>query len=132
MKNKRTLYYMVLVAIGITLLALGIAEKVDAYWSGMGSALACVGILRLLRDYRLSKNDAYREKMEVEINDERNHFIRGRAWAWAGYLFILLAAVASIVCKVLGHDLLSQAASWAVCLLLVLYWGAYLVLKKKY
>ena len=132
MKNKRTLYYMVLVAIGITLLALGIAEKVDAYWSGMGSALACVGILRLLRDYRLSKNDAYREKMEVEINDERNHFIRGKAWAWTGYLFIIIAAIAIIVFKLLGHDLLSQAAGCAVCLMLVLYWISYWVLRKKY
>ena len=132
MKNKRTLYYISLVAIGITLLGLGIAEKVDSYWSGMGSALACVGALRLLRNYRLSKNDAYREKMEIEINDERNHFLRGKAWAWAGYLFILICGIGVIVFRIVGQNLFSLACSYAVCLMLVLYWVSYLVLKKKY
>lgn len=132
MKNKRTLYYMVLVIIGIALFILGIAEKVDEYWSGMGSALACVGILRLLRDYRLRKNETYREKMEIEINDERNHFLRGKAWAWAGYLFILICGIGVLAFRIAGEDLLSLACSYAVCLMLVLYWVSYLVLKKKY
>ena len=132
MSNKRTLYYIALVAIGITLLGLGIAEIVDEYWSGMGSALACVGMLRLLRSYRLNKNEAYREKMEIEINDERNHFLRSKAWAWAGYLFILICGIGVIAFRIAGEDLLSLACSYAVCLMLVLYWISYLVLKKKY
>ena len=132
MNNKRTLYYMVLVAMGIALLGLGIADKVDAYWSGMGSGLACVGILRLLRSYRLNKSETYREKMEIEAQDERNQFLRSKAWSWTGYLFILIAGVAVILFKIAGQDLLSMAASWAVCLMLVLYWISYWVLRKKY
>ena len=31
-----------------------------------------------------------------------------------------------------GQELLSFAASWAVCLMLVLYWGSYLWLRRKY
>ena len=37
-----------------------------------------------------SKNEAYREKIEIEEKDERNHFIRNKAWAWAGYLYVMI------------------------------------------
>ena len=114
------------------LTGLGMAEIVDEFWSGMGSALLVMGIIRLLRFYRLKKNDSYREKMETAQTDERYQFIRMKAWSWAGYLFIMVSAVATIILRVLGQDLLSQFASFAVCLMLVLYWISYFVLKKKY
>jgi uncharacterized membrane protein len=91
-----------------------------------------VGIIQLVRFYRLKNNEAYREKMEIEVSDERNHFIRNKAWAWSGYLFILIAAVACIVFKIMGQDLLSMAASGAVCLMLILYWISFIILKRKY
>ena len=132
MKNKNTFYHIGILLAGVVLIGLGFAGMTDEFWSGMGSALAVVGSIRLLRDYRLNKNEAYRQKMEVEIHDERNQFLRSKAWAWAGYLFILIAAVAVIVLKLAGQDLLCMAASGAVCLLLVLYWVAYFILKRKY
>ena len=130
--DKKNIYPIVLLAAGLALSGLGIAEIVDEFWSGIGSALAIVGALRLLRFYRLKKNESYREKMETAATDERNQFIRAKAWSWAGYLFIICAAVSIIVFKLLGNDLLSQASSWGVCLMLVLYWVSYLILKKKY
>ena len=130
--ETRILASILWVILGGILVGLSFAGITDEYWSGMGSALLTVGILQLLRWNRLRKNAAYREKMEVERNDERNHFIRGRAWAWAGYLFILIAAVASIILRVLHQDLLSLAASYSICLMLILYWISYLILRKKY
>lgn len=131
MKNRRILS-VIWVVIGIVLVGLAFAGKVDSFWSGMGSALLVVGALQLLRYHRFNKNEAYREKMEVEMNDERNHFIRNKAWAWSGYLFILIAGVSVIVFKLIGQETLSMAASMAVCLILVLYWVTYYVLKRKY
>ena len=98
----------------------------------MGSALLVVGSLQLLRHYRLSHNEAYREKYEIEVKDERNHFIRSKAWAWTGYLYVLIASVATIVLRVMDEDLLATAAGMTVCLVLVLYWVSYYVLKRKY
>ena len=132
MKIKSYLVSIFYIVLGATLIGLGFAGKVDEFWNGMGSALLVIGIIQLIRRYRLEKNEAYREKIEIETKDERNRFIRNKAWAWAGYLFVMIMAVASIVLKIFGQDLLSIAASGAVCLVLVLFWGSYYFLKRKY
>lgn len=131
-REKRIIVSMMWVMIGAILIGLASAGKVDTFWNGMGSGLLIVGIVQLLRFYRFNKNAAYREKVEIEQNDERNHFIRNKAWAWSGYTFILIAAVSCIILKIVGQDLLSMIASGAVCLMLVLYWISYVVLKRKY
>ena len=130
--GKIAVKYSIMIILGIALIALGCMNTIDNFWSGMGGALIGVSLLRLIQFFRYRKDADYREKMNVEAADERNRFLRGKAWAWAGYLFIIITAVAVIVLKVLGQELLSMAASYAVCLLLVLYWGAYLILRKKY
>ena len=130
--DKKNIYPIALLIAGLSLIGLGCAEIVDEFWSGMGSALAVIGIIRLLRFYRLKKNDSYREKMETAVTDERNQFIRMKAWSWAGYLFIMVSAIATIMFRILDHALFSQFCSYAVCLMLVLYWISYFVLKKKY
>ena len=70
--------------------------------------------------------------MHTDANDERNRFLRNKAWAWAGYLFVLVSAVLSIGLKLLGQDLLSVAAGLAVCCITLFYWVSYLVLRRKY
>ena len=132
MKKNDTIFAMIWLAIGLPIVGLSIAGLVDEFWSGMGSALVVIGACRLLRAHRLNKNEEYREKMETFKTDERFHFLRANAWSWAGYLFVIIAGVSVIVFKLLGNDLLSQASSWGVCLMLVLYWVSYLILKKKY
>ena len=133
MKQNKRLYVNILwLMIGSILIGLSFAGVVDEYWNGMGMGLAVVGAINLLRIYRLNKNDVYREKMELEASDERNHFIRNKAFAWAGYYFGLIAAVCTIVFKIIGQELLSQAAAYAVCLMLILYWISYMILKRKY
>ena len=131
-QNKRLYVNIIWLMIGSILIGLSYAGVVDEYWNGMGMGLAVVGAINLLRIYRLNKNDVYREKMELEASDERNHFIRNKAFAWAGYYFVLIAAVCTIVFKIIGQELLSQAAAYAVCLMLILYWISYMILKRKY
>lgn len=131
-QDRRILVSILWLVLGIVLFGLSIAGVIDAFWGGMGSAFLLVGILQMVRFIRLRKDPEYREKKEVEATDERNRFIRNKAWAWAGYLFVLIAAVASIGLKLAGQELLSKAAGLAVCLIVLLYWGSYLLLRKKY
>jgi len=132
MNHRRIIVYILYCFFGVVLLGLGAAELIDTFWSGMGSAFIVIGLLRLVRMYRFHKDADYREKVEVEATDERNRFIRNKAWAWAGYLFILICAVAVIVLKIMGQEQLSYAASISVCLMLILYWISFLIIRRKY
>ena len=133
MKNiKHLIASIVEIAVGAALLICRFAGLVDDFWSGMGTALIVVGALFLLRHIKYRTNETYRESVDVEVNDERNKYISMKAWSWAGYLFVLIAAVGVIVLKVIGQDQLVFFASGSVCLIVVLYWLAYTVLRRKY
>ena len=133
MKYDRRMYLSLFwVLLGAALFVCSALGIVDSYWGGMGGGFLGVGIVQLARHIRYRKDEEYREKVNVAVNDERNRFLTGKAWAWAGYLFVLVSGVATIALKIAGQDQWSMAASCALCLLLVLYWGSYLVLKRKY
>ena len=132
MKIKSYFVSIMYLLIGVILIVLSFVGMVDEFWNGMGSALLVMGVIQLIRRYRLDKNEAYREKIAIETNDERNQFIRNKAWAWAGYLFVMIMAVACIVLRIMGLDEWSTAASGAVCLVLLLFWVSYYILKRKY
>ena len=82
--NRKFIICVFYILIGAVLIGLDIANIVDEFWSGMGAGLIVVSVLQMLRIYRFNKNEEYREKVETEIKDERNRFIRNKAWAWAG------------------------------------------------
>lgn len=130
--DRRMVLSIFWVLLGAALFICSALGMVDRYWSCMGGGFLAVGIIQLIRHIRYRKNEDYREKVDVANSDERNRFLTGKAWAWAGYLFVLISGVATIALKVAGQDVWSLACSYALCLLLVLYWGAYLVLKRKY
>lgn len=131
-RNRRIISCIIYIVFGVILMVLGVLEVVDAFWSGMGGALIAMGAVRAIQAVRYSTDEAYREKRETELSDERNQFIRNKAWAWAGYLFVLIAAIATIAFRLLGQELLSVAAGFAVCILMLLYFVCHLALSRKY
>lgn len=130
--EKKIFLDIVYIILGAVLLGCGIAEIVDSFWSGMGGALIGIGVIRIFQFVKFRKNPEYREKIEIEANDERNKFISARAWAWAGYAFVMLSALGTIGFKIAGNDLLSQFCAYAVCLVIILYWISYMLLRRKY
>ena len=134
--NRRIIVQWILpilyVIIGATLGICGELGVVDQFWNGLGAALVVVGALRLIRQIRYNTSAKYKEETDTAMQDERNHFIRNKAWAWAGYLYIMIAAVATIVFKLLEQETLMFFCSGSVCLLLVVYWIVYFILRKKY
>lgn len=132
MNNRRYIASIVEIAIGLVLTVCGYVGIVDEYWSGMGTALVFVGSLMLVRQLRYKTNEEYKEKVDIEVQDERNKYLRMMAWSWAGYFFVIIAAFASIMFKVFGNDQYSIAAGGAVCLLIAIYWVSFLILKRKH
>lgn len=136
MKKRKTIVhwaiYILYLLLGVGLILGGITRRLDSFWSGMGGALLCIGALRMLAITRYKTNPQYKEQCDIAAHDERHRFLRMKAWSWTGYLFIFIAAAATILCKLLEQEVLMMAASGAVCLLILLYWVCYLILCRKY
>ncbi len=131
-QTVRLIVSVVEIVIGAGLIIANLLGWLDEFWSGMGSGLLVVGVLFLIRHIRYRTNDTYRKAVDTELDDERNRFLSTKAWSWAGYLFVLIAAVASIVFRIIGMEEYTFFASGSVCLLVLLYWISYMILKRKY
>ena len=131
-QNKRLIAQILKIALGIALAACGYAGIIDDYWGGMGAAIAIVGSLMLFRQIRYKTSNSYKEEVDVQTNDERNKYLRIKAWSWAGYGFVIIAAAASVFFKIFGYDQYSMIAGIAVCVIVLLYWVSYMILSKKY
>lgn len=132
MSNKRFISSIIEILLGVGLLVLGSIGIIDSFWTGMGTALIFVGVLYLIRQIRYKTDANYKEKFETEAKDERNRFLSMKAWSWTGYLLVLIMGVATIALKIAGYEQLMLFCSSIVCLIITIYWIAYLILKRKY
>ena len=132
MSKKRLAILVVEILAGIILLSLGIAGKLDEFWSGMGGALIAVGAMNLIRNIRYQKSEEYRENVNTERNDERNQFLHMKAWQLTAGWFVVIAAIGTFIFKFMGREDLMMLCSSGVCLMIALYWICFFVLKKKY
>ena len=130
--KKRLILSIIWTVLGAVIVALSCFGILDNFWSGFGGGLVAVGLLQIVLNIRYRTNDEYKEKVDVEVNDERNKFLSTKAWAWTGYIFILCCAIATIVFKVAGYDEYSFMASMAICLMAVIYFVSYIILRRKY
>ena len=125
-----TVFWIVL---GAVLVVLTVTEVLDSsIYSGMGGALMAVGTLQLIRALKYRKDSEYKEKVDTELGDERNRFLRMKSWSWAGYFTILIEGIGAIIAMALGERTVQLVLSYSVCLVLVIYWIAYVILSKKY
>lgn len=133
MKYSRRIFVSVFwVLLGAVLMGCSLAGLIEEFWNSMGTAFLVVGSLQVVRQIRYRKDKAYREKVDTENRDERNRFLSNKAWAWAGSIFVMTAAAATIVFKLAGREELMMLASGSVCLMIGLYWLSYMVLRRKY
>ena len=116
--NKRFIFSIAWIVLGITFLVCSILGILDDFWSGLGCGLFAVGTMQLIRVKRYASNPDYRTAVDTEVNDERNKYISMRAWAWAGYSYIMICAAAVILLKPEWTAMSeSQAEVFALCLL---------------
>ncbi len=129
---KRMVLSILWIIVGAVILGFALFGKLDEFWSGFGGALVAVGVLQLIRHIRYRTNEEYKEKVDVEVNDERNKYLSSQAWAWTGYIFVLCAAVGTITFRVMGKDELCSLCAVAISLMCVIYFVTYMILKRKY
>ena len=130
--NTRLIANILELIVGIVLMILSKRGTLDEYWGGMGTALIFISFIMLIRQIRYKSDKDYKAEVDVKTNDERNKYLRVKAWSWAGYLFVIISAVATIVLRIAGYDQYSMMAGASVCLIMVLYWVSYILLSRKY
>lgn len=132
MRKVRLIASVLEVIIGITLLICSFLNLVDDFWSGFGVSFIIIGALFLFRNVRYYTNKGYQQEIDIQTDDERNKYLSLKAWSWAGYLFVIIAAVGTLVFKFVGKEDLMMLCSGTVCLIVSLYWISYMILRKKY
>ena len=98
----------------------------------MGSGVLAVGAVQLLRVLRMESNPEYKKKIETASKDERYAFISLKAKEAAFMVYLLIAAVLSIVWLLLGCREQGTLAGMSVCLLVLLYAVWFRILARKY
>ncbi|MBP3215159.1 MAG: hypothetical protein J6M58_02930 [Clostridium sp.] len=131
--NKRLVLSIFWIVLGITLMILSIAEVLDdSVYSGMGGALTAVGALQLMRNLKYRRDPEYREKIDTELSDERNRFLQMKSWSWAGYIAVMVQAVASVAAYFMGQRTVQLVLWYSICLLVLAYWVSWMILSRKY
>ena len=132
MINRRLVLGVVYIIIGVLLSVLSFVSIVDEWWQSFGVAILIVGIVDIIRYIKYRRNVEYKEKVDLSNSDERNRFLSMKAWSWAGYMFVIISGIGVIGFQIAGLRVWSIACSYCVCLIMILYWISYTILKRKY
>ena len=133
-KLKQRLYIAVsYIVIGLLLIAADALNHFEnQFFFSFGVTLIVMGILRLLRHRKITRDDASIHRQEVAETDERTLMMAEKARSWAFSYSIMIAGIAVIVLSLLGKHDAAQPFAWYVCGQIVMYWICWLILRKKY
>ena len=121
------------ILMGLALVIADILKGFDNYFFfSFGFALVIMGILRLFRYRRITKNDQSLRKQELIESDERIRMMAERARSWAFSFSILGAGILVIVLNLLGRHEEALPFAWCVCAMVALYWICFSIIRKKY
>lgn len=121
------------IVIGLVLIAADALNHFEnQFFFSFGITLIVIGILRLLRHRKITKDEASIHRQEVTETDERTLMMAEKARSWAFSYSILIAGIAVIVLSLLGYHDEALPFAWYVCGMVVLYWIFWLILRKKY
>ncbi|MCR5704218.1 MAG: hypothetical protein K6G85_06310 [Eubacterium sp.] len=131
--NKRLALSIFWIVLGVVLLGLSVAEVIEStYYGGMGGGFIAVGILQVMRNLKYRRDPEYREKIDVEVSDERNKYLRMQSWSWAGYIMVIGLAISSVIAMILGQEQVQLTLMYSMCALLMVYTISYYILSRKY
>ena len=135
MKNNRLFKISVaeiVIGVIIELLAFsGIVED-GSVLTGIGSGILAVGVVQLLRVFRMESNPEYKKRMETASKDERYAFISMKAKEAAFGIYLIIAAVLCVAWMLLGYSEQGMLAAMSICILVLLYAVLFRILARKY
>ncbi len=119
--------------IGAALIFIGLLGSYDNEMLSMFGAAFCVcGIMRIVQNLRIRKNEDSIRQREIAEKDERNIMIWERARSMAFGIYVILAGAAIILLYCLKMNLAAQIIAYMICALVFIYWICYHIVRKKY
>lgn len=105
--QKRIRIFYCVIAAGIITAAVAICNELiwrigdnswlDGLYSGLGTGLVCVGILKIIKYKKIMKDPALLKEERLKIQDERNQIIAGRAMQSAMVTVVILSYAALLI-----------------------------------
>lgn len=131
--NQRFAIAVGYILLGLALVIADILRSFDNYFFfSFGLTLVIMGIVRLFRYQKITKNDQTLRKQELAESDERIRMIAERARSWCFSLSLMGAGAVVIVLNVMGKHDEALPFAWYVCGMVVLYWICWIIIHKKY
>ena len=96
-----------------------------------GAAFTAMGILRVIRYFKITRDPESVRERKTEETDERNIAIVRRAKAVAFGVYTFGAAILVIVLEFLGKSSLASVIALNICAIVFIYWLSYTVLQKR-
>ena len=123
---------VIFLIIGATMLALSFTlENANEFLSPFGLALFVIGLARTKEYFRITKNENSLKSREIAETDERNIAISNKAKVWSFTLYMVLAGITVIVLEFLKMTDIAAIIGATVCVLILIYWISYFIIRKK-
>ena len=135
LKEQRKIGIIFLIA-GAALFGVGLltAESEALGWlSSFGSAIAFVGIARLLRVFRLSRDPDRAAEYDASIQDERTAYVANKARSMTFFICVYVQLAASFIAIVVFRQtLVGQVLCILTCVQAVVYSVCFWYFNRKY
>lgn len=133
-KKLRTRLYFAIgyITLGLLLIAGGFIMQTDNdFVSSFGFMMIVMGLVRI-RNYKIiTKDEQTIQKQYIAETDERNLSIINRARSITFIIYLFLSGLAVIVLSFASMHEVARWIAFSMCLLVVIYWIAYFVIRKK-
>lgn len=128
--KTRIIYGVCLAVLGAISMVLGIAgvlpielsDYISGFYTGMGTGLVVGGIMLVIRNVRILKDEKLMKEKEIYENDERNKMIGLKTWSYTGYIMLLVLYAGILVGGFIGEIVLNTilviVAIYSLCIFL--------------
>lgn len=126
--KNRIIYSVCLIVLGAISAVLGaggflpleMSDYVSGFYTGVGSGLIVAGIITIIRNVRVLKDEKLLKEKEIYENDERNKMIGLKTWSYTGYAMLIILYVGLLVAGFIGEMVLNTVlviiGVYALCL----------------
>lgn len=119
------------IVLGIFMIGMSYFAKYDML-SSFGLVFVVMGIARVRRHYRITKDEETLRKYEIAETDERNIKIWTQARSLALSIYIIIACSAVIILHALDMKRDADIVAINIFSFIAIYWVSYFIIRKKY